>query len=135
MTRDTTFVTTEEGFLGPHLPLLCVGNTQCMKFKPTVGGPAWYLTPEQQQLQRRDRATGKSKFVKQSKKLHLEQLNQAGVTLQQQGYTKKELQSFARIYGIKLYEERKEQVIAGWEGQSKASCRYFGREGCSKRSC
>ena len=125
MTRDTTFVTTEEGFLGPHLPLLCVGNTQCMKFKPTVGGPAWYLTPEQQQLQRRDRATGKSKFVKQSRKLHLEQLNQAGVTLQQQGYTKKELQSFARINGIELYE-RKEQVIAGWEGQSKASCGTLG---------
>jgi hypothetical protein len=53
--RDTT-VTAEEGFLGPHLPLLQFGNTQCMAFKSTDIGP-WYLTPEQQQLQRHDRAT------------------------------------------------------------------------------
>ena len=52
MMRDTT-VTAEEGFLGPHLPLLQVGDTQCMAFKSTDIGP-WYLTPEQQQLQRHD---------------------------------------------------------------------------------
>ena len=83
MMRDT-IVTAEDGFLGPHLPLLRVGDTQSMAFKSTDICP-WYLTPEQQQLQRHDRATGKSKLVERSKKLLLEQLNHAGVTLQQQG--------------------------------------------------
>ena len=109
MMRDTT-VTAEEGFLGPHLPLLRVGDTQCMAFKSTDIGPL-YLTAEQQQLQRHDRATGKSKLVERSKKILLEQR----VALQQQGYTKKELQNFARNNAIELYE-RKEHVLPGWEG-------------------
>ena len=113
MMRDT-MVTAEKGFLGPHLPLLRVGDTQGMAFKSTDIGPL-YLTAEQQQLQRHDRATGKSKLVEQSKKILLEQLNQAGVALQQRGYTKKELQNFTRNNGIELYE-RKEHILPGWEG-------------------
>ena len=64
--RDTTIMA-EDGFLGAHLPLLRVGDTQSMLvFKPTDTGP-WYLLPEQKEIQRRDRATGKSKLIKKSK--------------------------------------------------------------------
>jgi hypothetical protein len=72
-----------------------------MTFKSIDVGPR-YLTPEQQQLQRHDRVTGKSKLVERSKKLLLKQLNQAGLTLQQRGYTKKELQIFARNNCVEL---------------------------------
>jgi hypothetical protein len=42
-----------------------------------------------------------------------------GVSFQQQrNYTKKELQDFARIRGVDLFEE-KEHIIAGWQGQPK----------------
>jgi hypothetical protein len=108
----------EDGFLDAHLPLLHVGDAQSMVFKPTNIGP-WYLLPAQKEVQRRDRVTGKSKLLEKSKKQLLEQLKEVGVTLQQQrGYTKKELQTFAQNNGIELCE-RKEQIMAGWEGQSK----------------
>jgi hypothetical protein len=46
-------------------------------------------------------------------------LSDAGVSFQQQrSYTKKELQEFARIRGIDLFEE-KEHIITGWMGQPK----------------
>ncbi len=46
-------------------------------------------------------------------------LSNAGVSFQQQrSYTKKELQEFARIRGINLFEE-KEQIIVRWQGQPK----------------
>ncbi len=58
-------------------------------------------------------------MVERSKQLLINALNDKGVTLQQQrGYTKKELQDFARHNGIDLYK-RKEKIAPGWEGQSK----------------
>ncbi len=111
----------EEGYLGPHSPILKDGDTQSLVYLPTDSTGSWYLSPEQQQLQRHDRpATGKSRcWVERSKKLLMECLKAAGVTFQQQrGYTQKELQVFARNYGIKLYEN-KEVIMNGWEGQPK----------------
>ncbi|KAI2497747.1 hypothetical protein MHU86_16742 [Fragilaria crotonensis] len=64
--RDTTILH-EEGFLGPHLPRsLSVGDTQSFVFKPGDSGP-FYLTPEEREIQRHNRATGKSKRVERSK--------------------------------------------------------------------
>ena len=80
----------EEGYLGPHLPELRVADIQSMTFAAEDRGP-WYLSPEQQAMQRHDRPTGKIKLVvERSKKLLLEALHAYGVTLQQQrGYSKK----------------------------------------------
>jgi hypothetical protein len=86
-----------------------------MALKPINTGP-WYLSPEQKEIQRCDRATGKSKLIERSKEQLLEQLKEVGVTLQQQqGYTKEERQTFARNNEIELYE-CKEQIVTGWEG-------------------
>jgi hypothetical protein len=51
----------EEGYLGPHSPILKDGNTQSLVYLPTDSTGPWYLSPEQQQLQRHDRPTGKSR--------------------------------------------------------------------------
>ncbi len=114
-----TMIVQQEGYLGPHSPILKVGDTQSLIYLPTNSTGPWYLSPEQQQLQRHDRPTGKSRRVEKSKKLLMECLGAAGVTLQQQrGYTRKELQVFARNNGIELYEN-KEVIKYGWEGQPK----------------
>jgi hypothetical protein len=115
--RDTTIMS-KEGYLGAHLPRLNVGDTQSFIFNSDDCGP-FYLSPEQREQQRRDRPTGKIKRVERSKKMLMNALSNAGVSFQQQrSYTKKELQEFARIRGIDLFEE-KEQIIVGWQGQPK----------------
>ncbi len=101
-----------------HTPRLNVGDTQSFIFHSDDCGP-FYLSPEQGEQQRRDRPTGKIKRVERSKKMLMNALSDAGVSFQQQrSYTKKELQDFARIRGIDLFEE-KEQIIVGWQGQPK----------------
>jgi hypothetical protein len=57
--RATT-ITTEEGFLGPHLPSLRVADTQSLVFQVDDVGP-WYFSEHQQRIQRHDRPTGKTK--------------------------------------------------------------------------
>ena len=115
--RDTVILQ-EEGYLGPHSPILKAGDTQSLVYLEGDSGP-WYLSPEQQQLQRHDRPTGRSKRVERSKKVLAECLRAAGVTLQQQrGYTRKELQEFAKNNGIDLHEH-KEVITFGWERQPK----------------
>ncbi|KAI2503269.1 hypothetical protein MHU86_11206 [Fragilaria crotonensis] len=108
----------EEGYLGPYSPVLRVGDVQSLIFKDTDSGP-WYLAPEQKELHRHDRQTGRSKLVEKSKKELLRCLSDKGVTLsQQRGYTRKELQEFARNNGIEL-SERKEVILPGWQGKAK----------------
>jgi hypothetical protein len=52
--------------------------------------------------------------VERSKKLLVKALREAGVTFEQQrSYTKNELQDFARIRGIDLFEE-KDVIVKGW---------------------
>jgi hypothetical protein len=132
MMRETTILA-EEGFLGPHLPELRVGDTQSMIFIADDSGP-WYLTPEQQSSQRHDRSTGKTKLVERSKKQLLEALNERGVMLQRQrGYTKKELQDFARINQIELCD-RKEIIVSGWEGKPKGLLQVLGERGLIERA-
>ena len=115
--RDTTILS-DTGFLGPHSPRLNVGDVQSLVFKPEDCGP-WYLSPEAREHQRHDRPTGKWKRQERSKKMLVDALAAAGVTIQQQrNHTKKELQVFATRNGVDLFEDR-EQVIAGWEGQPK----------------
>jgi hypothetical protein len=87
-----------------------------MVFTASKAGP-WFLSPEQQALQRYDQPTGKTKNVEKSKKLLHEALLERGrVTLQQnQGHTKKELQDIARNKsGIELYD-LKEVITSGWD--------------------
>jgi hypothetical protein len=128
-----TIIMAEEGFLGPHLPELHVADTQSMVFTAGDTGP-WYLSPDQQALQRHDRPTGKSKLVERSKKQLLEALKERGVTLQQQrGYTKKELQDFARNNQIELYD-CKELIKAGWEGKPKGLLQVLGERGLIERA-
>jgi len=79
--RDLTILK-EDGFLGPHSPQLRVGDTQSLIFKDNDSGP-FYLSPEQRELQRHDRPTGKHKHVERSKKLLVESLKEAAVLLQQ----------------------------------------------------
>ncbi|KAI2495738.1 hypothetical protein MHU86_18762 [Fragilaria crotonensis] len=130
--RDTTIMA-EEGYLGPHLPELRVADIQSMTFAAKDKGP-WYLSPEQQAMQRHDRPTGKIRLVERSKKLLLEALHAKGVTLQQQrGYSKKELQDFARNNQIELHD-RKEQVTPGWEGKPKGLLQVLGERGLIERA-
>ncbi|KAI2509788.1 hypothetical protein MHU86_4641 [Fragilaria crotonensis] len=129
--RDT-IILANEGFLGPNVPLLGVADTQCLIFKASDSGP-WYLTPDQREAQRHDRLTGKVKVVERSKKVLLDALNEKGVTLQQQrGYTKKELQDFARNNNIEL-SDRREQIASGWEGQPKGLLQVLGERGLIER--
>ena len=130
--RDTTIIA-EEGYLGPHVPELCVADIQSMTFAAEDQGP-WYLPQEQQAIQRHDRPTGKIKLVERSKKQLLEALNAKGVTLQQQrGYSKKELQDFARNNQIELHD-RKEKVTPGWEGKPKGLLQVLGERGLIERA-
>ena len=129
--RDTVIMG-DDGYLGPHLPQLAVGDTQSMVFTASDAGP-WYLSPEQQALQRYDRPTGKTKNVEKSKKLLHEALLERGVTLQQnRGHTKKELQDIARNNGIELYD-LKEVITSGWEGQPKGLLQVLGERGLIDR--
>jgi hypothetical protein len=115
--RDTTIMS-REGYLGVHLPRLNVGDTQSFTFKTNDCGP-FYLSAEQREQQRQDRPAGKIKRVERSKKMLVNALSDVGVSYQQQrNYKKKELQDFARIRGVDLFEE-KEQIKAGWQGQPK----------------
>ncbi|KAI2491787.1 hypothetical protein MHU86_22786 [Fragilaria crotonensis] len=96
----------KDGYLGEHVPRLNVGDTQSFIFRADDCGP-FYLSPEQREEQRHDRPTGKFKRVERSKKMLMNALSDAGVSFQQQrSYTKKELQDFARIRGIDLFEEK-----------------------------
>lgn len=97
---------------------LRVGDTQSLVFKIGDSGP-FYLSPEQRELQRHDRPTGRHKLVEKSKKLLVNSLKEAGVLLQQQqSYSKKELQEYARSNNVDLFEQR-ETVVPGWQGQPK----------------
>jgi hypothetical protein len=130
--RDTTIMK-DEGFLGPHLPSLRVADTQSLVFQVDDVGP-WYLSDHQQRIQRHDRPTGKTKVVERSKKVLLEALKDKGVTLQQQrGYTKKELQDFARNNGIDVVDV-KEQIAPGWEGKPKGLLQVLGERGLIDRA-
>jgi hypothetical protein len=55
------------------------------------------------------------------------------VTLQQQrGYTKKELQDFARNNSIELFDA-KEVIAPGWEGQPKGLLHVLAERGLIER--
>jgi hypothetical protein len=113
--RDTTILQSE-GYLGAHSSKLNVGDTQSLVFASTDTGP-WYLSHEQREAQRHDRATGQSRRVERSKKLLIKALSEAGVELpEQRNYTRKELQTFATRHGIDIFED-KQRVIGGWMGQ------------------
>ena len=116
--RETTILS-DEGFLGPFTPMLGIGDTQSMVFKPSDIGP-WYLgSDEEREMRRHDQPTGKTKRIERTKKLLVEALELAGVTLQKQrNHTKKELQEYARINGVDVYYDKTE-ILQGWEGQPK----------------
>jgi hypothetical protein len=63
MMRETTILA-EEGFLGPHLPELRVGDTQSMIFLANDSGP-WYLTPEQRSSQSTQPSNGKDQICRE----------------------------------------------------------------------
>jgi hypothetical protein len=86
--RDTTIMS-DTGYLGPHSPVLKVGDTQSLIFKDEDSGP-WYLSPEEKEQQRHNRPTGKSKRIERSKKMLVDALAAAGVVLQQQQKSYKE---------------------------------------------
>ncbi|KAI2505686.1 hypothetical protein MHU86_8745 [Fragilaria crotonensis] len=116
--RETTIMASE-GFLGSHIPRLQVGESQSMVFTSNDKGP-WYLqSDEERESRRHNRPTGRSKRVERTKKLLVDALELAGVTLQQQrNHTKKELQDFARVNGVDFFYD-KQEIIQGWEGQPK----------------
>jgi hypothetical protein len=116
--RDIIIVQTK-GYLGLYSPVLKVGDTQSLVYNGTTDSGPWYLTPEQKELQRHDRPTGRSKVVEQSKKQLLACLNHKKVTLQQQcGFTRKDLQELARNNGIEITEQR-EVINPGWQDKPK----------------
>jgi hypothetical protein len=65
--RDTT-ITQAEGFLGHHSPRLKVGDTQSFTFTANNDDGPWYLSPEEREIKRHDRPTGKIRQLEQSKK-------------------------------------------------------------------
>jgi hypothetical protein len=94
--RDT-IILAKEGFHSPNSPSLGIADTQVLMFHASALGP-WYLTPDQREIQRHDRPTGKVKIVERCKKALVEVLKEKGVTLQQQrGFTKKK---FKTLQGI-----------------------------------
>ena len=115
-----TIIREEEGYVGTHFPrLLNVGDTQLMIFLSQESGP-WYLSSQQREAQRKDQATGKSRRIERSKKLLVKAMSEAGVDItEKRGYTRKELQTFARLNGVDTFEE-KQGVIGGWEGKPKS---------------
>jgi hypothetical protein len=123
-----------EGYLGPHLPLLLViADTQSLLFKVDNVGPC-YLSADQQRTQRHNRPTGKTKVVEWSKKELLKALKEKGVTLQQQqGYTEKELQDFEGNNCIEV-SDIKEQIAPGWEGKPKGLMQVLGERGLIERA-
>ena len=72
--RDT-IIFQAKGDLGPYSPVLKVGDTQSLVYNGTTDSGPWYLTPEQKELQRHDRPTGRNKVVERSKKQLLACLN------------------------------------------------------------
>jgi len=129
-----TKILSDNGFLGPFSPSLRVGDVQSLIFNPEDQG-AWYLSPAERERQRRDRATGKRKAVKRTKKMLVEALVGAGVRLQpQRNHSKKELQEFARTNGVALFED-KEIVNPGWEGQPKGLLQVLWERGHIERQC
>jgi hypothetical protein len=52
---------------------------------------------------------------------------------QQRGYTKKELQDFARINQIELCDQ-KEIIVPGWEGKPKGLLQVLGERGLIDRA-
>jgi hypothetical protein len=131
LTRDTIIVQAE-GYLGPYSPVLKVGDTQSLVYNGTTDSGPWYLTPEQQELQRHDRPTGRSKVVERSKKQLLACLNHKKVTLQQhRGYTRKDLQELARNNGIEITEQ-KEVINPGWQDKPKGLLQVLWERGLIK---
>ena len=124
--RDTVIIA-QDGFLGPHSPSLSVGDTQSLIYKESDAGP-WYLNPNQREVQKHDRPTGKIKVVEKSKKQLLEALKDRGVSLQQRDFTKKELQVMATNNNIEI-AARKETITQGWVGQPKGLLQVLGERG------
>jgi hypothetical protein len=58
--RDTVIMAKEE-YLGPHLPLLGIADTQSLVFKADDVGP-WYLSADQQRIQAITDRPGKPKL-------------------------------------------------------------------------
>jgi hypothetical protein len=124
--RDSTILK-EDGFLGPHSPLLFVGDTQSLEFENENSGP-FYLSPEQRALQRNDKPTGKHKFVERSKKLLIDSLIDAGVLLQQQqSFTKKSFKS-AQGPTTLTYLSNERRFLPTGRANQKVSCKFCGRE-------
>ncbi|KAI2501400.1 hypothetical protein MHU86_13067 [Fragilaria crotonensis] len=114
--RDT-IILQDEGYLGPHSPILKAGDTQSLVYLESDSGP-WYLSPEQRQSQNTTDPLVEANVSKDQRR-YLWSVSVLGVTLQQQrGYTRKELQEFAKNNGIDLHEQ-KEVVTFGWERQPK----------------
>ena len=63
--RDT-YITTENGYLGPFPRTVCVGDKQDMKFQENDVGPYW-MTSEERTKRKFEQGTGSEKTRKKNR--------------------------------------------------------------------
>ena len=111
--RDTE-IKEEVGYLGPHSPLLTVGDIQKMCFKEGDDGP-YYMSPINRELHRYDEVKGK-KVKKRLKKDMCQDLERLGFNVR--GKTIKEVQEMATAANLPTMVEE-DDVVKGWVGKPK----------------
>jgi hypothetical protein len=104
----------EKGYLGPHSPVLQVGDIQHMVFKETDAGP-FYLSSVIRNIRRYDEIKG-TKVKNRLKKDLCEELEKLGLATR--GKTLKEIQEMATARNIPL-SIVEDDVVEGWVGKPK----------------
>jgi hypothetical protein len=122
--RDMT-IKQEEGYLGPYLRQLNVGDIQKMNFTPDDSGPFW-MTPEEKEIARHDITDAAKKKIRKYTKKELEQK-----LLEKNISTKRKLsvlQAACQNNGIPV-EEEISRVVEGWEGKPKGMLQVLWERG------
>ena len=111
--RDTE-IKEKVGYLGPHSPLLKVGDIQKMCFEEGDDGP-YYMSPINRELHRYDEVKGK-KVKKRLKKDMCQDLERLGFNVR--GKTIKEVQEMATAANLPTMVQE-DDVVEGWVGKPK----------------
>jgi hypothetical protein len=104
----------ETGYLGPHSPVLKVGDIQKVTFQEDDDGP-YYMTTILHQLHCYDEIKG-TRIKKRLKKDLAEDLQRIGFIVH--GKTIKELQEMAQAQNIPISVEEND-ITEGWVGKAK----------------
>jgi len=112
---DSMAIKHERGFLGPHSPILKVGDVQTMCFKEGDVGPFWMSEAEREEKRFDKTVDGQTKTRQFTKDELVKQLKEKGITAKGK---KEAIQRMAQEQGLPI-EETKAKIIEGWEGKPK----------------